>query len=299
VTTDQFVAPDTSTNDAGADVAETGPACDLTKPFGTPVALTGALNSSSDNQSIWFLPDLLTAYTTSDRPDANIAGSNIYSATRADVDAAFTTLIASASLNSVAQTPPGYGSTGAVLTADGLTVYFTTGHVSTYAAWTAARTLTTVDFDPPVLLPDPINIDAGGENFPSWVTPDGGTLYFVTTRTGRRDIYTATRAGGGGFNTPVALASVNSASVNTTGIVLSADELQAIITRGGGNPTLLFYASRATTSDGFSTPTPITELNAFAAATASWMSADGCSVYFDAEPDGSANYEIFVATRGK
>jgi len=87
--------------------------------------------------------------------------------------------------------------------------------------------------------------------------------------------------------------------VNTTGIVLSADELQAIITRGGGNPTLLFYASRATTSDGFSTPTPITELNAFAAATASWMSADGCSVYFDAEPDGSANYEIFVATRGK
>ena len=299
-------AIDVATTDVPTDVpleasGDSGPvaACDLSKPFGTPVLVPGAINSAGNNTSTWFLPDELTVFLTSNRVDAGGSatgdghgpGYNVYAGTRSDVDAAFTTLVPSASMNGVAT---GAGSEAPTLTADGLTVYFTTGDVGSYVAWTATRTSTAVDFDKPSEVSAPIN-GTGTENSPSWVTPDGGTLYLMSNRSGTRDIYTATRAGGGGFNAPVALASVNS-TMNESAIILTPDELQAIVDRGG----YLFYASRTTTADGFSTPVPITELNAFSYPIGvTWLSADGCTVYFDGpEPDGGP-YAIYAATRGQ
>lgn len=284
-------AKEAAASDASNDAFDSGPApaCDLKQPFGAPVLLTDAINSAQNDEGVWFAPDLLTVYVTSNRGDGGITNFWIYSGVRASIDAGFTSMFPSPHLNSVAA---GYGSQGAVVTGDGKTIYFATGATGTYAAWTATRTSTAADFDVPAQLASPINL-AGTENFPSWVTPDGTTLYFVTTRDGSRDIYTATRSGNGGFNAPTPLSAVNT-SGSETGIVLSADELQAVLTRGAK----LYYTQRATISDGFSVPIEITELNAFASPLgASWLSADGCSVYFDA-PTDAGTYHMYLATRG-
>lgn len=279
-------------NDGGVDANDaSAPACNLGKQFGTPVLLGGALYfAGANDEGIWFLPGMTTAFLMSNRPDGGALGYGIFFGSRNDVDASFTSMQPS-SLNSVGS---GYGTQGPILTDDGKTIYFTTGITSTYAAWTATRASTSVDFQSNAAAPlaAPIN-DAGTENFPVWVTPDGGTLYFCSNRAGTRDIWTAHNTGTG-FAPPTPLSAVNT-SGSEVFIVLSGDELQAVLTRG----TKLYYTKRATTADGFGTPAEITELTAFASPlAASWLSPDGCTVYFDA-PTDAGGYHMYSATRGQ
>jgi hypothetical protein len=300
-------APTDAGTDAGLDSARdaaplvdasdaASAACDLSSPFGKPVLLAGAVNSSGNDGAIWLFPDRLTAFVSSTRGDGGGAYA-IYSGTRANDTSAFATMEPVVELNVIAT---GAGSQGMTLTADGLTVYFLNGPGGAYDVYTATRTTPTAKFQAPALVAGGVNQNGGGagEDFPDWISPDGTTLYFTSNRSSStlRDIYVATRAGSGPFGAPVPLASVNS-DENEQTIVLSADELQAFITRRTG---ALYYATRSKKTDGFSLPQPIAELQSIAA-TVSHASADGCTIYFDSPSadGGVGGYDLYSATRGK
>ncbi len=287
------VVTDVAPLDVSAPDASTA-ACDLNKPFGTPVALPAPFNNSGSSSSISFLPDMLTAFfTNNNSSDGGILGLT-YVTTRSSVDASFSSPTADPNINEVGT---GYGANSLLPTADGLTVFFGNGFTGGYTAWVGTRASTTSDFTPKELA-SPINV--GGENFPAWITSDGGTLYFVSNRAGGqggRDIWIATRPANGTFATPSDLLNPVNTDADEQGIVLSADELQAFITRG----STLYYTSRASASAPFSAPTAITELNAFSSPlSVTWVTPDGCTLYFTGPiPDSGSHYDIYMATRGE
>ena len=114
---------------------------------------------------------------------------------------------------------------------------------------------------------------------------------------GGRDIWIATSAADGNFDPPSDLLSPVNTGADEQGIVLSADELQAFITRDSA----LYYTSRASASAPFSAPTAITELNAFSTPlSATWVTPDGCTLYSPMAPYPTAGTTSpYVATRGK
>lgn len=297
-------APDGGTDAAANDASPlvdagdgASAACDLSAPFGKPVLLAGALNSSANDGAIWLSPDRLTAFVSSTRGADGGSVYAIYSGTRANDTSDFATMDPVTELNSIAT---GAGSQGMTLTADGLTVYFLNGPGGAYDVYTASRTTPTAKFQAPALVAGGVNQNGGGtgEDFPDWISPDGATLYFTSNRNSStlRDIYVAKRAGNGTFGAPEPLASVNS-DENEQTIALSADELQAFITRRIG---VMYYATRSKKTDGFSLPQPIVELQSISA-TVSYASADGCTIYFDTPSvdGGAGGYDLYSATRGK
>jgi hypothetical protein len=310
---DGFVASQDAGQDAAIGSQDSGsnvdasdasaPACDLAKPFGTPQLVPGGVNSPGNSSSFWMLPDQLTVFIASDRDADGGIATFAFTGTRASASASFTSLAPMPTLNAVAA---GYGITPITLTDDGKTIYFGNGITGNYDVWTATRASTTVDFGAPALVASPINQNGGGagEDFPSWISPDGSTLYFISNRPGSngRDIWVATRAGGGAFNTPTNLAALNSAGGEES-VILTPDELQAFVTEGGcGTTEKIFYSTRASKSAGFSPPAQVMELNSGTCTTAEWVTADGCTLYFEvyaAGDGGGATSHLYTATRGK
>lgn len=289
-------SPDTSADavamdvvDSSSDADATAPACDLMKPFSMS-ALPPPLNSSANDLWLWLFPDQLNAVTANTQFfDGSTSLQNVFATRRANLDAAFDPLQPMASINGVGGAG---GSQSPVLTDDGRTVYFTTGSASNYDTWSASRNSTVDPFSTPTLVPPPINQNGAGEDSAAWISGDGSTLYFMSNRAGsnNRDIYTAVRSNGM-FGTPTNLGAVNSAA-NEDNIALSADELQAFVTRSGK----IYYTSRISKMAGFSPPALVPELNS-GSSTVSWVSADGCSVYLNSNRDGG--FDLYVATRGK
>ena len=162
----------------------------------------------------------------------------------------------------------GFGLGPITITADGLTAYMGNGTTGYYDGLIASRGSTAASFGAPALIAAPVNQDGGGvgEDFPTWVTPDGGTLYFISNRTGSnaRDIWTA-KWTGSGFSAPVQVNALNS-SENENTVILTPDELQAFVGRSSG----LYYSSRASTAAGFSPPVKLTGLGNLSAGV-SWV----------------------------
>lgn len=69
---------------------------------------------------------------------------------------------------------------------------------SFYRTWIATRANTSMAFDPPQLLPAPVN-EGGANDVASWISPDGTRLYLSSDRAGSsgQDINLAVRIGGG------------------------------------------------------------------------------------------------------
>lgn len=278
--------------DAPTDAADAATACNVASPFGAPSLVAGEINNG-EADGFWLLPDELTVYISTTRSVS--LGAPLFG-TRAKPDAPFVSLTSSASLSSVTG---GFGQP--TLTADGNTIYFSSGAAGAYDVWVATRSSTSVDFDPPKLAAAPINVNGGGagEDVPTWISPDGSTLYLISNRAGSasRDVWVATRAGSGPFADPVPLASVNSAGADQT-IILTSDELQAFTTRG----TDIYYTSRAKKTDGFTPPVIVPELNRPGTrGDPLWLSPDGCTLYFNSNRGdaGFNNYHVYVASRGK
>ncbi len=294
-------ARDDAASDAASDVATDAPAaCDLAKPFGAPVLLKGPVNAVGDDNWIWLSADALGAFTSGIRPKDAGAPYSIYSVSRPAVDAAFGPLTPISALDAIGT---GYGPEGPVVTADGLMLYFVNGTTGDYDVWVATRSSVSVSFGAPQLVAAPINFNGGGvgEDSPAWVSPDGTTLYFMSNRTGSsgRDIWFATK-GTSGFGTPTNLASVNSTG-SENAITLTSDELQAFVSRAGH----IYYASRPSKSAGFSNPVLVAELDKASFQQATWVSADGCTLYLHSNlpnpdfADAGGASDLYVATRGK
>jgi hypothetical protein len=109
------------------------------------------------------------------------------------------------------------------------------------------------------------------------------------------DLYASTRATKTAlWNSRVALTSLNT-NARDLAPMLSQDKLTIYFDSDRDGTEDLFVATRATITDPFSPPVPITELNTTAAETDPWVSADGRRMFFASARSGSLG--IYETTR--
>lgn len=145
-------------------------------------------------------------------------------------------------------------------------------------------------------LPDGINSPAE-EWSPSVFDDDDGNevLYFSSTRDGGQDIYESVS-----YGEPTKVASLSTeysdarpnVSRNGREIVFDTDR------PGGKGASDIWTAARGSTSSGWGTPVPITQINSAAGESRASISWDGTAIVFGSgRPGGEGGSDIYVATR--
>ncbi len=269
------------------------PPCDVTKPFGTLTDLA-SVNSNSEDMWGWFSADLLTIYFSGTA--TNSTDINLYQATRTTPTGSFSTPVLMGPINTSANNED-----RPVVTADGLTL-FAQSNVSGTHIYVATRTSTAAQFGS---LAQVQGINGTGATIDAdpWISGDGLTMYFASTRNGTYDIFRSTRANANStFDAPVAIAELNTSSVDDAPVV-SADGLEIFFasnratTSNGRND--IWHATRASTADGFGTPVMVAELSGTTSEDfPSWISADRCTLLFTSDrAGGNGSYDIYIATR--
>lgn len=119
--------------------------------------------------------------------------------------------------------------------------------------WMATRAASSGPFNTPVNL-TALN-SALDESSPE-LSPDGNTIYFVSTRSGSSDVYTATRSGNS-WQAPTVVAALTTSSNGELEIAVSPDGLTAMVNRDG---QMTLY-TRPTTSVMFGAGTIRSELD--------------------------------------
>jgi hypothetical protein len=79
-----------------------------------------------------------------------------------------------------------------VLSRDELEIFFSSTRPGSkgWAIWRARRASLSEPFGAPHIVAE---LDADGEDYPTWLSPDGRRLYFVSDRNGSLDVFVATR----------------------------------------------------------------------------------------------------------
>ena len=271
------------------------PRCSPTGVFGRPTALM-ALNTPNSDEQATLSADQMTVYFSRDNGSGDF---DIYQATRNSTTGTFGTATA----------VPGVNTTTAEereprVTADGLTMYATTrtipGATSKFRVAFATRASTSAPFGALQNVPM-INGASTGNDSDPFITADGRVLYFASDRGGNLGLYRSVQTGGV-FSAPELVMGTNLDSVSAEGTpVLSEDELTLYLasTRRGGlaNPDI-FHATRATLQDPFSEPKIVNELASTDPDIPSWLSPDGCELYFTRYSPAN-NLELAIALRGK
>jgi hypothetical protein len=277
---------------SGAD-ASVAPRCSPTAAFGRATGFM-ALNTPNHDEQATLSADELTLYFSRDDGTGNY---DIYQATRASKTATF----------GAATAVPGVSTTGSEeraprVTADGLTMYATTRPIPTGASKFrvafATRASTDAAFGP--LQNVPVVNGTTNDSDP-FITADGRTLYFSSDRNGTYALYRSTQTAGT-FSAPELVMGTNLDTTSAEGApVLSEDGLTLYLASarfGGLGMVDIFVATRATAQDPFGEPKAVRELNSPDPDVPSWLSADGCELYFT-RYDPAKNFELAVALRGK
>lgn len=152
----------------------------------------------------------------------------------------------------------------------------------------------------------PVNV--GGVNTNStdewgWITPDGLTIYLTSaaTSSSNLDIYTGTRAqASGNFSSVMLLNGPNTTNFGEERPVLSADGLSLYVHSNASGSGHIYVATRTSTAADFGTLALVTGINDLTTGIVDadpWLSADGLTMYFTSTRGGSANYDLYKATR--
>jgi Tol biopolymer transport system component len=278
-----------ATDVAGGDAPATQ-RCNPTASFGAPVALT-SINTIAAETDPHLSPDELTIYFSSDR--AGSGGFDIFQATRASIAAPFGTVVPVTGVNTVDD------DRDPSVTGDGLSMFAFSQPGGSFRHITlATRTSTTLAFG---ALQVVATVNGSTNDSDPYILPAGNVLYFASDRTGNYALYRSAKSGGA-FAAPTIVSGVDldTADIESTPVV-SPDELTLFFgsTRPGGAGTFDMYeATRASTADGFGAAIPLTSLNSMEFEVPSWISADGCELYFTHSPSGEQN-QLYVATRGR
>lgn len=282
------VAPGDAPSDQSADVASSdapvAAACNLSAPFGNIGPVTSLDTSFIDGQAA-LSPDELTVYFLSNRLNA---GSNVFTASRSTKTAPFGSVAPLASLNVT-----GADTWNATLTGDALTAYVVTDQGGVDHMYVAKRASSLVAFGPFNQMPSPI---VTGEQ--PFVRPDGQVLYYTDQTTAPLSIARAALG-----PSP----SVSTVAVAVTGhdvgipVVNASDTILyfAVFHAGQIDSYDIWMATRPTASAAWSAPSPVTELNTPSFDVPSWISADGCRIYYTHAPpsDASGSWDIYYAER--
>jgi Tol biopolymer transport system component len=288
-------APAADATDATDALADSGPACDLTKPFGAPLAIPNINTAGAAEDQGRLSPDELTIYFHSDRADGGVGlgGYDLYTASRTTRQGAFgnAALLANVNTNT--------GELSPTVTADGLTLAFarsTTLGGGVYQLFMATRSNPAQDFSGVATIG---GLNATNESTP-FLLADGSELWFESNRNSPTswDLYVAPKVGMS-FANPVPQTELNTASWEG-GPVLSTDGLVVYwgTTRPDGNAKGgydIWTAKRAMKGGAFGSLTNVAELNTSGEEVPTWLSNDGCRLYLESDRNGSR--DMFVATR--
>jgi len=290
--------PDAQVHDValqdGPGISDAPPAaCDVTKPFGTLTNLA-AVNSNSEDMWGWFSADLLTIYFSGTATSSS--DINLYQATRTSVTGTFSTPVLLGPINTTnTEDRP-------VVTADNLSLYAHSNASGTVHIYVATRTSAAAQFGSLALVPG-VNGTGNTVDADPWISADGLTMYFASTRDGTYDIFRSTRPSTiTDFGAPAAVAELDSTSVDDAP-VLSADGLEIFFAsnraQGSTGRNDIWHATRATTADGFGAPAMLSELSGTTSEDfPTWVSADRCTLLITSDrAGGNGSYDIWIATR--
>jgi Tol biopolymer transport system component len=255
-------------------------------------AATGVdhLNSTYAEDDATLTGDLLEIYFSSDRPDANNDGKNIYKATRTSPTAEWSTpaIVDELTSDQHDDTPE--------ISLDGLRMYYTrypAGSVETI--YFTSRTSRTEPWaDPPLVVP---SLNSLSEQQAPVIVAGGTKGYFCTTRPddGDEDIYVATFTGSG-FSTPARQAALSSSSDDCSIWVDMSDTLAIVSSDRGGAGRDLWWSWRPTPEDLFPAPIRLDALSGALGDEDPWLSPDGRTIFFT-RGSASNGREIVMATR--
>lgn len=270
---------DVTPPDAGPDAP--APPCNLAAPFGTPQAVTSLNGPGLDMQAV-LSPDQLTVYFVRKTPVTTTG--KVMTATRATVGDPFGPVTEVTSLDD-----PDADTWNVALTGDGLTAYYVVGN----GMWKAKRTSVLGAFSGAAPMPPPV---FSGDQ--PYVLPDGSALYFTVVPDGGVNFIVRAQLGGSITTATQAL----SVGAHSAGVpVVSPDELTiyfAVYDDKTNNPYDIYVARRASASSGWGAPTAVPELDIAGFNTPSWISGDGCTIYFtSASLPSSLDWDIYTARR--
>jgi WD40-like Beta Propeller Repeat len=276
---------------AGADTGDAAGPCDLTKPFGAPVAIT-ELESAGAEGGLRLFPDELTGFFWSTRAGGP-GTANIYATTRPDRASPFGAITLLDNVNST-----GTFQLDPTSLPSGLTLIFRSIRAEAGAGgddlFSAARADTDADFSQAAPI---TSLNSASNDVQPFVTSDGAEVYYASDRTGNYEIYRAT-VQGGVYGAPTPVAELNQAGVDDADPVLSADRLTIFFasTRPGGQGgSDIWTATRTSTTSAFGASTNVAELNSTAQDDPTWLSVDRCRLYMSVGSMPSTHE--YVATR--
>jgi hypothetical protein len=270
-----------SVNSPMPDAPPASAICDPLGAFDPPKVLV-EIDPSHHPADLSLSADELTLYLTQTAPAGD---RDLYVASRSRVTDPFGAPIPLASVNSASEEGD------ATLSVDGFTLMFQSKRVTGEGEhlYVATRTSQIANFSAPALVASvgsPVTTDDDGQPF---LTADGQELWFISSRTGGRDIYRATKTGSG-FANPVVVPGLSSLSSDQH-YVVSADRLtvyfaSARVAPGASGSYDVYRAHRSTVGDGFGMPALATELNTAEEDAPGWLSADNCRLYMHANVGG-------------
>lgn len=274
--------------DAGAGLDAAAGRCNPAASFTGPTALTD-LNTGANEHQGRLSADELTVFFTRESPQP----SDIYAASRTTRDAAFTGIQPLSALNSPAT------EFGAMVTANGLTVYFSSDRTGSAGLdlYVASRPSVAAAFSG---LAPVGNLNTSANEFDPYVMPDGSALYWWVADANGRDVWTATLSGGG-FSAPARVLGLGGAGTNSV-LAISPDQRTIYFASTRADPdakgdTDVWVATRASATGTFGLPRILKELNTPQFDAPTWVSDDGCLLYMFSSRAGSM--DLYVARRGR
>lgn len=133
-------------------------------------------------------------------------------------------------------------------------------------------------------------LSMSGDESEPYLSADGKELWFNrSAATGPGDIFHSV-AQAGGWGPPVAVAELNSTADETLPVISADGGTIYFASNRDGKVAGIWKASRAHATDPFSLPTKVTELEAAVEQHPSWLSLDGCRLYYSRGHDPSRMY---------
>jgi hypothetical protein len=131
------------------------------------------------------------------------------------------------------------------------------------------------------------------------ISGDGNTMWLTSTRnvaTGNEAFVSTRAARDQPWSTPQLVGELTVADSFVYGTAPIESQLAMVFASNRAGSLDLYFTTRGSVGDPWSTPQPISELNTAAGESDPFLTADGLTIYF--QSDASGNDELFVATRG-
>jgi hypothetical protein len=269
---------------SGSSSGGVGPKCDPTKPFGPATALPPNINTGAFEDGGSLTADELTIVFMrgSDQTHAQLM-----IATRGSIDAAFSDPTPIAAGGTANNWPPWISS-------DGLTLYWSVLG-TTMDIFMSQRGAATAAFTNKQSSPW---MNGNYDEFRPSITADGNEMFFLSEKGSNVLQAFHSLKSGGAFQAPTAVTELNgdgqasSIAISNDGLTVYYGSSRTGSTNGTSD---IWTARRDTRTSSFGTLTRVNELSSDGEELPSYISTDGCRLYFGTNRTGGG--DIYVAAK--